>query len=119
MGEEEGDPQRLKTTAAAAAAYDYDNDPRWAEYWSNILIPPHMAARSDIVDHFKRKFYQRFIVRISNRFTRFPSVTIAFGLANSHPPIRRSLMPKPRQRSCNGSPFLRSACLVSVALEID
>ncbi|XP_065016619.1 uncharacterized protein LOC135643510 isoform X1 [Musa acuminata AAA Group] len=59
MGEEEGDPQRLKTTAAAA--YDYDNDPRWAEYWSNILIPPHMAARSDVVDHFKRKFYQRFI----------------------------------------------------------
>ncbi|CAL9196437.1 unnamed protein product [Musa hybrid cultivar] len=60
MGEEEGDPQRLKTTAAAA--YDYDNDPRWAECWSNILIPPHMAARSDVVDHFKRKFYQRFIL---------------------------------------------------------
>ncbi|CAL9148886.1 unnamed protein product [Musa hybrid cultivar] len=59
MGEEERDPQRLKRIAAAA--YDYDNDPRWAEYYSNILIPPHMAARSDVVDHFKRKFYQRFI----------------------------------------------------------
>ncbi|XP_052204914.1 uncharacterized protein LOC127809823 [Diospyros lotus] len=58
MGEEE-DRQRVKRIAAAA--YDYDSDPRWAEYWSNIFIPPHMAARSDIVDHFKRKFYQRYI----------------------------------------------------------
>ncbi|XP_039064042.1 uncharacterized protein LOC120209022 [Hibiscus syriacus] len=45
----------------AAAAYDYENDPRWADYWSDILIPPHMASRSDVVDHFKRKFYQRYI----------------------------------------------------------
>ncbi|KAK8653913.1 hypothetical protein V6N13_127895 [Hibiscus sabdariffa] len=61
MGEEreDGDPQKLK--GIAAAAYDYDNDPRWADYWSNILIPPHMASRSDVVDHFKRKFYQRYI----------------------------------------------------------
>ncbi|KAK2987468.1 hypothetical protein RJ640_012127 [Escallonia rubra] len=58
MGEEE-DPQKLKKIAAAA--YDYDNDPRWAEYWSNILIPPHMASRNDVVLHFKRKFYQRYI----------------------------------------------------------
>ncbi|KAA8530537.1 hypothetical protein F0562_005246 [Nyssa sinensis] len=58
MGEEE-DTQKLKRIAAAA--YDYDNDPKWADYWSNILIPPHMASRSDVVDHFKRKFYQRYI----------------------------------------------------------
>ncbi|KAI8534350.1 hypothetical protein RHMOL_Rhmol10G0083200 [Rhododendron molle] len=58
MGEEE-DPQRLKKVAAAS--YDYENDPRWAEYWSNILIPPHMASRSDVLDHYKRKFYQRYI----------------------------------------------------------
>ncbi|GAB4831767.1 hypothetical protein Ancab_005779 [Ancistrocladus abbreviatus] len=58
MGGEE-ETQKLKR--AAAASYDYENDPRWAEYWSNILIPPHMASRSDIVDHFKRKFYQRYI----------------------------------------------------------
>ncbi|GMP28479.1 hypothetical protein CsSME_00004002 [Camellia sinensis var. sinensis] len=58
MGEEE-DPQRLKRIGASA--YDYDNDPRWAGYWSNILIPPHMASRSDVVDHFKHKFYQRYI----------------------------------------------------------
>ncbi|KAF7129028.1 hypothetical protein RHSIM_Rhsim10G0064500 [Rhododendron simsii] len=58
MAEEE-DPQRLKKVAAAS--YDYENDPRWAEYWSNILIPPHMASRSDVLDHYKRKFYQRYI----------------------------------------------------------
>ncbi|GLU10829.1 hypothetical protein SLE2022_276100 [Rubroshorea leprosula] len=59
MGEEREDPQKLKRIAAAA--YDYENDPRWADYWSNILIPPHMASRSDVVDHFKHKFYQRYI----------------------------------------------------------
>lgn len=62
MGGGEEDQQKLKNTAAAA--YDYENDPRWADYWSNILIPPHMASRSDVVDHFKRKFYQRYIVSI-------------------------------------------------------
>lgn len=61
-GEEEDDPQRVKRIGAAA--YDYENDPRWAGYWSNILIPPHMASRSDVVDHFKRKFYRRYIVSI-------------------------------------------------------
>ncbi|KAL0905734.1 hypothetical protein M5K25_024172 [Dendrobium thyrsiflorum] len=54
-----GDSQRAKR--AAAAAYDYEGDPRWADYWSNVLIPPHMASRSDVVDHYKQKFYQRFI----------------------------------------------------------
>ena len=60
MGDGDDDPQRIKKIAAAA--YDYESDSRWAEYWSNILIPSHMASRSDVVDHFKRKFYQRFIV---------------------------------------------------------
>ncbi|KAL6324464.1 hypothetical protein AAG906_013276 [Vitis piasezkii] len=59
MADREEDPQRLKKIAAAA--YDYENDPRWADYWSNILIPPHMASRSDVREHFKRKFYQRYI----------------------------------------------------------
>ncbi|RWR93942.1 transmembrane protein 33 [Cinnamomum micranthum f. kanehirae] len=53
------DPQQIKKIAAAS--YDYESDPRWADYWSNILIPPHMASRPDVVDHFKRKFYQRYI----------------------------------------------------------
>ncbi|XP_043716540.1 transmembrane protein 33 homolog [Telopea speciosissima] len=58
MGEDQ-DPQRLKKIAASS--YDYDNDSRWADYWSNILIPPHMASRPEVVEYFKRKFYQRYI----------------------------------------------------------
>jgi len=46
---------------AAAAAYDYEGDARWAEYWSNVLVPPNLASRPDVVDHLKRKFYQRYI----------------------------------------------------------
>lgn len=61
MGDEGAeDPQKIKRIAAAA--YDYENDPRWANYWANVLIPRDRAARSDVVDHYKRKFYQRFIV---------------------------------------------------------
>ncbi|CAH2055297.1 unnamed protein product [Thlaspi arvense] len=59
MAEGGDDPQRLKKIAAAA--YDYDKDSRWADYWSNILIPPHMASRPEVVEHFKRKFYQRYM----------------------------------------------------------
>eukprot|EP00252_Welwitschia_mirabilis_P011467 TRINITY_DN25721_c0_g1_i1.p1 TRINITY_DN25721_c0_g1~~TRINITY_DN25721_c0_g1_i1.p1 ORF type:complete len:341 (+),score=30.07 TRINITY_DN25721_c0_g1_i1:251-1273(+) len=53
------DPQMMKKIAAAA--YDYENDPRWSEYWSNILIPPQMASRPEVVTHYKLKFYQRYI----------------------------------------------------------
>ena len=60
-----GDPQRLKRIAAGA--YDYENDARWAGYWSNVLVPPHLASRGDVVDHFKRKFYQRYIVSALRR----------------------------------------------------
>jgi hypothetical protein len=63
MGEEREDPQRLKRIAADS--YDYDNDPRWRDYWDNVLIPPSLSSRSDVVSHYKRKFYQRFVVRIS------------------------------------------------------
>lgn len=62
MGEERGEDQQ-KIKRIAATSYDYDNDPRWADYWSNILIPPHLFSRADVIDHFKRKFYQRYIVR--------------------------------------------------------
>lgn len=54
-----GEEDQLKKIAAAS--YDYENDPRWADYWSNVLIPPHMGSRADVVDHFKRKFYKRYI----------------------------------------------------------
>ncbi|CAO2825482.1 unnamed protein product [Amaranthus hypochondriacus] len=61
MGEEDQTGEAQKIKRIAAAAYDYEKDSRWADYWSNILIPPNMASRSDVVDHFKRKFYQRYI----------------------------------------------------------
>ena len=59
MGEREEDPQKIKRIAAEA--YDYENDPRWKNYWENIYIPPDRAARSDVVLHYKRKFYQKYI----------------------------------------------------------
>ncbi|XP_024539771.1 uncharacterized protein LOC9659835 [Selaginella moellendorffii] len=45
----------------AAVAYDYDGDPRWADYWSNVLVPSHLAARPEVLRHFKLKFYQRYV----------------------------------------------------------
>ena len=72
MAEGGEDSQRLKKIAAAA--FDYENDARWADYWSNILIPPHMASRPEVVDHFKRKFYQRYIVLT----TIFPTLEFAY-----------------------------------------
>ncbi|KAJ4811500.1 dihydroflavonol 4-reductase/flavanone protein [Rhynchospora pubera] len=65
MGEQGGgggsddDPHKIKRIAAAA--YDYDNDSRWASYWENVLVPPHMASHPDLTGHFKRKFYKRYI----------------------------------------------------------
>lgn len=61
MGEQgDDDPQKIKRIAAAA--YDYENDPRWGSYWENVLIPPNMANLPDVMGHFKRKFYKRYIV---------------------------------------------------------
>ncbi|KAL3624139.1 hypothetical protein CASFOL_032955 [Castilleja foliolosa] len=59
MGSGGEDLQKAKRLTAAA--YDYDNDPRWADYWSNVLVPPNMASRNDVINHFKQKFYQRYI----------------------------------------------------------
>ncbi|KAK8916134.1 hypothetical protein KSP39_PZI022200 [Platanthera zijinensis] len=61
MGDEHDGVGSQRAKMAAAAAYDYEGDPRWSEYWSNVLIPSHMIARLDVVDHYKRKFYQRFV----------------------------------------------------------
>ncbi|ESR44075.1 hypothetical protein CICLE_v10012116mg [Citrus x clementina] len=96
MGEEREDSQKIKRIAAAA--YDYDNDPRWAEYWSNILIPPHMAARSDVVDHYKRKFYQRYIdpdlvVESMSQPTQASASSTSSATANDRPRQRNSANP--------------------------
>uniref|UniRef100_M8C322 Uncharacterized protein n=1 Tax=Aegilops tauschii TaxID=37682 RepID=M8C322_AEGTA len=46
-----GDPQKLKRITAGV--YEYENDTRWAGYWSNVLVPPDLASLPDVVDHFK------------------------------------------------------------------
>ncbi|MED6182026.1 hypothetical protein PIB30_024958 [Stylosanthes scabra] len=56
---ESENPQKIKRIAADS--YDYHNDPRWQDYWSNVLIPPSMSSRNDVVSHYKRKFYQRYL----------------------------------------------------------
>lgn len=47
---------------AAAEGYKYESDSRWADYWSNVLIPQQMIDRPDVKRHFQLKFYQRYIV---------------------------------------------------------
>lgn len=81
MGEEREDPQKLKKLAADS--YDYDADSRWPDYWANVLIPPNMASRSDVVSHYKRKFYQRHVVspKLSSSFN-FSSVSALGSLPN-------------------------------------
>lgn len=53
MGE---DAQHLKK--AAALGYDYESDPRWSEYWSNVLVPDN-RPKAEVERYFKFKFYQR------------------------------------------------------------
>lgn len=82
------DPQKLKQIAAKA--YDYDNDPRWESYWSNILIPPHMVSRTDVVDHYKLKFYKRYID---------PDLTVEAMTTSSSPQSARASVPPPQSSS--------------------
>lgn len=57
------DPDDLqRVVRAAAASYDYERDPRWVDFWSNnVFVSPSEASRPEVIEHFKRKFYQRFI----------------------------------------------------------
>ncbi|KAL0377835.1 UNVERIFIED_CONTAM: hypothetical protein Sradi_3089000 [Sesamum radiatum] len=100
MGGGDGDdPQKLKRMAAAA--YDYDNDPRWADYWSNVLIPPHMASRSDVVNHFKHKFYQRYIDR--------DLIVEPIGINSTSQPTRTSTPPTQSASTSNSNTRPRSS----------
>ncbi|KAI3976806.1 hypothetical protein MKX01_008664 [Papaver californicum] len=50
MGENQNeDEQRIKRVIAES--YDYENDSRWPDYWSNILIPSQLASRLDGVQY--------------------------------------------------------------------
>ncbi|XP_051200983.1 uncharacterized protein [Lolium perenne] len=56
-------PETQEQKRTAAEAYDYEGDARWADYWSNVLVPPHLAAKPEVVAHFRGKFYHRFVDR--------------------------------------------------------
>jgi hypothetical protein len=56
-----GGPEGQQEKKAAAEGYAYEKDPRWADYWSNVLIPQQHAGRPDVQRHFQLKFYQRYI----------------------------------------------------------
>jgi hypothetical protein len=69
-GAPEAEQETQEQKRAAAAAYDYEGDARWADYWSNVLVPPHLAAKPEVVAHFRGKFYHRFVV--SRQTLHFP-----------------------------------------------
>nr|GEW93848.1 probable isoprenylcysteine alpha-carbonyl methylesterase ICMEL2 [Tanacetum cinerariifolium] len=81
MGEKEEEEELKKI--GGASSYDYENDSRWSDYWSNILIPPHMSSRSDVIDHYKRKFYHRYI---DPDFVVEPMTTQSTSARSSTPP---------------------------------
>lgn len=109
MGEEREreDPQKLKRIAAAA--YDYDNDPRWSDYWSNVLVPPHLASRLDVQDHFKRKFYQRYIdpdLVVESMSTSGSSQSARLASSSTQTPPTND---QPRSRSTGSSSTARTS----------
>ncbi|KAI3844925.1 hypothetical protein MKX03_019300 [Papaver bracteatum] len=79
------DEQRIKRVLAES--YDYENDSRWADYWSNILIPPQLASRLDVINHYKRKFYQRYIDP-DLIVEPMPSVSTQSSSSSSRPPVQ-------------------------------
>ncbi|KAK1302234.1 hypothetical protein QJS10_CPB12g00226 [Acorus calamus] len=96
------DPQRIKRIGVDS--YDYERDPRWADYWSNILIPPHMVSRPDVVTHFKRKFYQRFIdpdLVVEPISSGNSSQSARASGSSSSPP--RTEQPRPRASASNNT----------------
>lgn len=94
------DRQRLKK--AAARVYNYDKDPRWTDYWSNVLIPPHMASRPEVVDLYQRKFYKRFI---DSEFEIEPKSSNSFSPQPVQPPIASSLSTPPSTVENAQSPY--------------
>eukprot|EP00249_Psilotum_nudum_P011079 c22955_g1_i1 orf=720-1724(-) len=51
--------QHLKK--AAALAFDYESDPRWAEYCTNVFVPTHLSSKPEVSRYLKFKFYKRYI----------------------------------------------------------
>ncbi|XP_062216559.1 uncharacterized protein LOC133916746 isoform X2 [Phragmites australis] len=49
------------SSTAAAAVYDYERDPRWAEYRASLAVPPHLFSHPNVRAHLQHKFYRRFV----------------------------------------------------------
>ncbi|KAI5062369.1 hypothetical protein GOP47_0022908 [Adiantum capillus-veneris] len=96
MAEEE---QHLKK--AAALAYDYDSDPRWAEYLSNVLVPDN-RPKSEVERYLKFKFYQRNIDP-DLKVERLPSKSSTTFTSTSSASSQRSNRPEERSRPAQGS----------------
>ncbi|CAL4962431.1 unnamed protein product [Urochloa decumbens] len=54
-------PSSTGAAAAAASAYDYERDPRWAEYRASSAVPPHLFTDPYVRAHLQHKFYHRFV----------------------------------------------------------
>jgi len=50
-------------STGAAAAYDYERDPRWAEYRASSAVLPHLFSHPYVRAQLQQKFYRRFVVR--------------------------------------------------------
>ncbi|CAD6237739.1 unnamed protein product [Miscanthus lutarioriparius] len=48
-------------STGAAAAYDYERDPRWAEYRASSAVPPHLFSHPYVRAQLQQKFYRRFV----------------------------------------------------------
>ncbi|MCO5586632.1 hypothetical protein L7F22_040573 [Adiantum nelumboides] len=96
MAEEE---QQLKK--AAALAYDYDSDPRWAEYISNVLVPDN-RPKTEVERHLKFKFYQRNIDP-DLKVERLPSKSSTAFSSTSSSTSQRSNATEARSTSAQGS----------------
>ncbi|XP_039814112.1 transmembrane protein 33 homolog isoform X2 [Panicum virgatum] len=61
MGEASSSSSWPSRGAAAAAAYDYERDPRWAEYRASSAVPTHLITDPYVRAHLQHKFYRRFV----------------------------------------------------------
>jgi hypothetical protein len=64
-------PSHVPSSASVPVAYHQRQalwppplDVQWVGYWSNVIVPPHLASLPNVVDHFKRKFYHEYTMSL-------------------------------------------------------
>eukprot|EP00250_Pteridium_aquilinum_P026547 c33174_g1_i1 orf=66-1076(+) len=98
MGE---DAQHLKK--AAALAYDYESDPRWSEYWSNVLVPDN-RPKSEVERYFKFKFYQRNIDS-DLKVEPLSSKSASTSSSSARSPSSQTVRPEERSNATQGASY--------------